>query len=167
MVQYRVMPRPGHANDCPACLYASLPEADQRLFYADDFAAHVSQEPPEPPARPDWACLPVVVGIVLAVAGHSIAVLAAFGGLVGAGGALVWIYLFWRWETLLRQWAILDEQWMAVQTQEWLQRRAQGLLWPCPTCAKLSCSNQHSVTHTETRRGLGGVYGSVSWTDPR
>jgi hypothetical protein len=117
-------------------------------------------EPEPEPQRPGFGlpqlvmCTGLVLLCVLSLYGNWL----ALGFLVMLAGAGMCYYAQSRWEEGHQAWAVDHEEWKAIQTKVWLQWRAKQKLWPCPTCGKRSCSNQHSETDTVIARTGRGRY---------
>lgn len=161
------MVQPGHADDCAACTYSSLPAEDKDVLDESAFTNHKRIEPEPEPERPRGPAPAVMcAGILLMIAlGQSVGMV--LGLVMTFGGLLWWYSSMSEWQRDQQEWAIEHEEWKNVQTQVWLQERAKGQLWPCPTCGKRSCSNQHSDTETVISRTGRGRYEARSRTDPR
>lgn len=163
------MVRPGHADDCSACAYAGLPAEDKDVLDASAFTKHSRVEPVIEPQRPKGGKgLAVSLGgLLLMGALSSYGQWGCLGMLVIIAGLVMWYFTMKDWQSEQYEWAMEHEEWKATQTQAWLQQRAKGELWPCPTCGKRSCPNQHSETDTVITRTGRGRYEARSRTDPR
>lgn len=163
------LPLPGHADDCPACKWGQLPDEDRGALDEAAFRIHIRREPPEQPAPLRDPTIPLAAGgavllFVLAAVLH-LPLLALVGVVALIGVAALGYRLKDRQLRVDQGWRAQVQAWKDAQTQAWLQRRAVGELWPCPTCGTLSCSNQHSTTTTSTVR-VGRFYSSRSHSDP-
>ena len=135
--------RPGHAEDCGACLYGALPDADHAGIDPPDMKDHTRRPPPTPPRLARWPVVVVLVGLVF-VAGTWISpILGLVGGLIMLPGVTAWGYIVAEWRSDERRWRADHRAWKAEQTQVWRDARTRGEPWYCPTCADLACPNEH------------------------
>lgn len=145
--------RPGHAEDCGPCLYESLPDEDKAGFDPAAVGTHTRRPPPALPRPPNWPAVVVSVGLISCVVGlWNGVVFGLVGGVVMLPGVIAWGYLAAEWRIAERRWRADYSAWKAEQTKVWLAERKRGERWYCPTCADLSCSNQHSDTETPITR---------------
>lgn len=154
------MALPGHAQDCTACRYNALPNADRAALQLATLPRHTRREPPPAPVGSH-------IAPVLAAGAFVIAGLGAATNLVGVG-VLGFILCAGAAAVMSQKgrhaWREQVADWKDEQTETWLQARAQARTWPCPTCGLLSCPNRHSVTTTSGVR-IGRYYSSRSHTD--
>jgi hypothetical protein len=150
--------RLGHAEDCGACLYESLSDEDKAGFDPATVRTHTRRPPPTLPQLPNWPAVVVVVGFITCVVGFlNGPVFGLVGALIMFPGVIAWGYIAAEWRGVERRWRADYTAWKAEQTKVRLAARKRGELWYCPTCAELSCSNQHSDTEPP-------ITGKSPWT---